>query len=216
MIETATQERLENLVDMVWDAVAARSDRRTGKRIAKPEIILQQETVSVARFSSSFPVLQHLGEAIRLGKAGALGDICARLEEVLPNLAWSQNATYTSENCSASFLDGYAYAGLAGSDGPLFWAAPLTGVMLMGPNILYPGHHHEAREIYLPLVPGTQWRLDNGEWFEADVGELIFHDAWQMHEMRTLDRPMLALAGWIDVGDRGGIAWDPDRQGAVT
>lgn len=212
----AMHNQLDDLVQSIWQEVASRQDRRTGHRIDMPPVVLQEEPVSEARFSQSFPVLQHLGRAIGLSKSGALADIAARFEPIAHALDWSQNANYTSENCSITFLNGYAYAGLSGPDGPLFWAAPRTGIMLMGPHVLYPSHHHKAREFYLPMTPGAQWRLDNGDWFDVDAGELIYHDAWQMHEMRTHGEPLLALAGWIEAGDRGSIAWHPERRGAIA
>ena len=75
----------------------------------------------------------------------------------------------------------------------------------MAPGVTYPGHKHEAREVYLVLTPGTQWRLDEGEWFDVMPGDLIYHDSWQMHAMRTADRPLLAFAAWIETGDRRAI-----------
>ena len=59
--------------------------------------------------------------------------------------------------------------------------------------------------IYLVLAGDVQWRLDQGAWFDVTAGSLIFHDAWQMHGMRSGGTPMLAFAGWIEPGDRTAI-----------
>ena len=44
------------------------------------------------------------------------------------------------------------------------------------------------------------------------TGDLIFHDSWQMHAMRTRRQPLLAFAGWIEVGDRRAIGWSRNTE----
>lgn len=205
----------EALVRAIWDAVQARTDIVTQRRVTMPEIVQQDAPVVEARFSRTFPVLKHFDRALDLAREGPLSGLADAFADNPHRLNWSQNTSYTKANCSLNFLEGYAYAGLSGPDGPIYWAAPRTGVMLMGPDVLYPGHNHAPREIYLLLTSGAQWRLDGGDWFDVAAGDLIFHDAWQMHEMRTFDEPMLAIAAWIEPGVRTSIEWDSTRQGAT-
>ena len=72
---------------------------------------------------------------------------------------------------------------------------------------------HEPQEVYLVLTPGSQWQLDQGEWFDVHAGDLVFHDRWQYHAMRTRDKPMLAFAGWIESGGRQHIDWGGSEHG---
>ncbi|MEM7076574.1 MAG: dimethylsulfonioproprionate lyase family protein [Pseudomonadota bacterium] len=205
----------EPLVRHIWREVEARRDMTAGQHVLMPDIIETERRPNESRFSDAFPVMRHWATALELAKAHRLAGLTEAIAEAAPNLRWSQNASYNDSNCSRAFLDGYAYASLAGPDVALTWAAPRTGVMLMGPDVLYPGHNHAAREIYMLLTPGAEWRLDNGDWFSVNAGDLIFHDSWRMHEMRTGDAPMLAIAAWIDDGDRRSIQWDSDRKGAI-
>lgn len=207
---------IQELVETIWMEVESRNDVVTGRTLTMPNIVLAQTPVDEARVSKTFPVLGHLDVALALAHRGPLASLIKAIEQNLDSFIWSQNASYTEKTCSRSFLDGYAYAGLSGPDGPLFWSAPRTGIMLMGPNVLYPAHNHEPREIYLAMTSGAQWRLDGGDWFDVQAGDLIYHDRWQMHEMRTRDIPLLAVAAWIEPGDRKAIAWDPKRQGATV
>lgn len=163
--------------------------------------------MSESRYSDEFPALDHLGAALALAARHDLADLAERFAAVESGLRWSQNPSYTAENAAQAFLDGYAYASLAGPEGPIHCAAPRGGYIIMGPNVTYPGHHHAPREVYLVLTPGAEWRLNDGEWFTVEAGDLIYHDAWAMHAMRTRDRPMLAFAGWIEPGDRRAISW---------
>lgn len=209
------QTDFEHLVRAIWAEVEARPDIIAGRKITMPDVVEQAELAQEARFSQNFPVLEHLQTALDLARQHDLAELANAFAGTAQVVSWSQNASYTEANCSRSFLDGYAYAGLSGPDDPLRWSVPRTGMLLMGPNVLYPGHNHAAREIYMLLTPGARWRLDGGDCFDVKAGELIFHDAWQMHEMQTRDLPMLAVVAWVEPGERTSIRWDESRMRAT-
>lgn len=199
---------LSELLDRVWDAVAARPDKLTGERVVVPPLQpVSGGGVDDSRYAEDFPVLNHLNTALSLAAAAGFADLTSGFRAALPELRWSQNPSYTEENCDRSFLDGYAYAAFSGPVGPIHCAAPRGGFMLMGPDVFYPAHEHAPREVYLVLTPGTQWRLDDGPWFDVSPGDLIVHRPWVSHAMRTGDAPMLAFAGWVEAGDRTSIRW---------
>jgi hypothetical protein len=204
-------DAVQGLVDGIWRAITARADKVTGRQIERPPMLGQDGAREATRYGAAFPVLRHLDHAIDLCQPADLGDLARAFGELAPALRWSQNSSYTEQTCSRSFLDGYAYAGLSGPEGPIVCAAPRNDLMLMGPGVHYPAHHHAPREFYLVMTPGSQWRLDGGAWFDVAAGDLILHEPWQMHEMRTFDHPMLAIAGWTEAGDRNSIAWDQAR-----
>jgi hypothetical protein len=202
---------LEALNDLTWAAIAARPDRISGRRVEMPAKIDCERQDAESRFRDDFPVLDHLDSALALVAQGPLAEIGERFARVMQQLRWSQNPNYTEANSSRSFLDGYAYAGFSGPDAPLLCAVPRGGLVLLGPNVTYPSHHHAPKEVYLVLTPGAQWCLDEGAWFDVAAGELIFHDSWQMHAMRTGAQPLLAFAGWIEIGDRRAIGWSENN-----
>jgi hypothetical protein len=138
----------------------------------------------------SFPVLAHLDDA--LVRAGE--EVDAELAEVLRPLAgaapWCQTAAYVADPPDATFLDLYAHATLA--------AAPdvAAGLVLLGPGVRYPPHHHPAEEFYLPA--GTiRWvhGLDETPVPEP-AGVLIHHASWQPHGMWTGERAVLLVYVW--------------------
>lgn len=199
---------LTTLLDAVWRAVEARPDALTGDRIVvPPSIPIDGSGGDDSRYADDFPALDHLEAALARASDSGFDDLVSKFRAALPSLRWSQNPSYTEANCDRSFLDGYAYAAFSGPDGPIHCAAPRGGFMLMGPNVLYPAHEHAPREVYLILTPGTQWRLDDGPWFDVAPGDLIVHRPWVSHAMRTGDTPMLAFAGWVEAGDRSSIRW---------
>ena len=199
--------RLDALNRLTWSEISARPDRISGRRVSMPEPIDCERRDAESRFADDFKVLDHLDRALALTAEGPLAHIGRGFADILQELRWSQNPNYTEANSHRSFLDGYAYAGFSGPDAPLLCAVPRGGLVLLGPEVEYPSHHHAPREVYLVLTPGAQWRLDEGDWFDVEAGELIFHDRWQMHAMRTRGQPMLAFAGWIEAGDRRAIGW---------
>lgn len=195
----------ERLSRLCWQAVAERTCLVSGRRVGIPSHVAQVAPIVDGRYGDDFPVLAHLDEALKHATAAGFEAIATSFAALEPAVQWSQNPSYTKENCDPSLLDGYAYAALSGPDGPIQAAAPRGGFYLMGPGVLYPDHHHAPREVYLVFSGGVEWRLDGGDWFEVPAGSLIFHDAWQLHGMRSAARPVLAFAGWIEPGERGSI-----------
>jgi hypothetical protein len=207
MIDHSDSDELEALNKLIWSRIAARPARISGCQIARPAQIDGERRDAESRFSDCFPVLDHLDSELALTAQGPLAEIGDRCARVMQQLRWSQNPNYTEYNSKASFLQGYAYAGISGPDAPLLCAVPRGGLILLGPDVEYPSHHHQPREVYLVLTPGSQWCLDEGDWFDVAAGDLIFHDSWQMHAMRSGVHPLLAFAGWIEAGDRRTISW---------
>lgn len=204
---------LELLHKLTWREIAARRDIVSGRPVEAPAMTPSARQDSESRFGGDFPVLRHLDEALSMASRFELAEIAARFSGVMGDLRWSQNPNYDDSNSSRSFLDGYAYAGFSGPDAPILCAVPRGGLLLLGPGVVYPGHHHQPREVYLVMTPGSQWCLDEDEWFDVAPGDLIFHDSWQMHAMRTGDKPLLAFAGWLDAGDRRSIGWSNTSNG---
>lgn len=109
--------------------------------------------------------------------AGVLGPLAA-------GARWTQTASYVREPPSPGFLDGYAHATLAAGDGVAI------GLLLLGPHLHYPPHHHPAEEFYLPGA--------TIEWLEGvrPAGVVVHHAPWQPHAMTTDDRPALLAYVW--------------------
>ena len=205
--ETVVNSELEKMLSESWRAVEARNDVISGTNIRRPTMVPKDQPLRTGRVGSGFRVLKHLPQALEAAAPHALADLAQIFGELSGTIEWSQNAGYTSENSSRSFLDGYAYASLSGPDGPILCEAPMAGYMLLGPDVHYPDHRHQPREVYLVLTPGAQWSLDSGEWFDVAPGTVIVHDSWQKHAIRTGSTPFLAFAAWLEAGPRSGISW---------
>ncbi|GAA4934445.1 dimethlysulfoniopropionate lyase [Actinomycetospora succinea] len=138
----------------------------------------------------SLPVLAHLDDA--LARAGE--EVDAELADVLRPLAtgvpWVQTAAYVADPPDATFLDRYAHATLAQAPGVAL------GLLLLGPDVGYPPHHHPAEEFYLPTA-AIRWVHGLGEEPAPEpAGTLVHHAPWQPHGMWTGDRAALLVYVW--------------------
>ncbi|TIQ50588.1 MAG: transcriptional regulator, partial [Mesorhizobium sp.] len=71
-------------------------------------------------------------------------------------LHWGQ--TYSEADLGKTFFDNYGWLEVFGMRGHFVNDEVAAGLLVLGPDIVYPDHHHVAEEIYIPLTGGTQWR----------------------------------------------------------
>lgn len=109
-------------------------------------------------------------------------------------LHWGQ--TYTDAEMGKDFIDNYGWLELFGSRGHFRNDATAAGLLILGPNVAYPDHHHLAEEIYIPLTGGTAWRMGEGAFVSRGAGEVIHHASNMNHAMHTGAEPLLALYIW--------------------
>lgn len=134
-----------------------------------------------------------------LDRCAALADdttepMARLLSERGARLHWGQ--TYTAADFGQDFVDKYGWVELFGTRGHFANDRVAAGFLLLGPRILYPDHHHEAEEVYIPLTGGTLWRKGDADFAARQAGEVIHHPSNVNHAMRTGDEPLLALYLW--------------------
>jgi Dimethlysulfonioproprionate lyase len=143
--------------------------------------------------SKSLPVLQWLSRVHEFAPP-----FSARFVEAFvaaaPALAWQRS--YTLADVSGAFLDSYGWTELMGLIGPIPSQHLACGLLLLGPNLIYPPHRHEAEEIYVPLAGTAAWKRGTKPWHEQPPGTLIHHARHEPHAMRTTTEPLLALYLW--------------------
>ena len=142
----------------------------------------------------SLAVLQWLPQAARAAPSGPLRELALRLQHTSASLAWRQS--YQPPQVSAQFLARYGWCELFGLSGPLPCATLACGVLLLGPETLYPPHSHRAEELYVPLSGHAEWSRAGGPFELRAPGELIRHRSYEPHAMRTASEPLLALYVW--------------------
>jgi hypothetical protein len=162
---------------------------------------------------TQLPVCRYLATA--LGEAtGEASRLVPPLAALCPFLDWTQNPNYRAAPPSPSFLDRYGYAVIAGpkSGPPALRLHPSLafGVLLLGPDTLYPAHSHPASEIYVPLGRG-EWMMGDEPFMAREPGAVIHHRPNLLHATRSGAAPLAALYLWAGdlatyarlVGDAG-------------
>ena len=107
------------LYDACWQAVSTRLDRISGQSIAVPPRLPVGNATAGARTADRFAVLDWLDAALELAGRHPLHELAHGLTALSEDLIWTQNAGYSAANTTASFLDGYAYAPIAGPGAPV-------------------------------------------------------------------------------------------------
>jgi hypothetical protein len=150
--------------------------------------------------AAALPVLEWLPAAVRAAPAFS-APLCAALQAAAAGLAWHRSYTpadVTAGAIEARFLDRYGWCELQGPRalGERYSGALACGFLLLGPDVHYPAHCHEAEELYLPLSGSAAWRRGEALWHERKPGALIHHASLEPHAMRTGTDPLLALYLW--------------------
>lgn len=164
-----------------------------------------------ARALEPYPLgcLRHLDRAAELAPPDAK-PLVRSLAERRNDLRWGQ--TYSEADFGKTFIDNYGWLEVFGTRGHFANEEVAAGLLILGPNIVYPDHHHVAEEIYIPLTGGTEWRMGEGGFRRRAAGEVVHHASNVNHAMRTAEEPLLALFIW-----RGGpLAQKSNITGTVA
>ena len=141
----------------------------------------------------SLPVLRWLSEMPDL-TTDPTRDIVVALKATAPKLSWGQ--TYSNADMPAQFLARYGWHEIVGQRGPIASDQIALGVLLLGPETVYPRHQHAAEEVYLVLAGAADWQRDDGPFRRLPPGALIHHPSQAWHAMRTGVDPLLTLYAW--------------------
>jgi hypothetical protein len=152
-----------------------------------------RELIARPVVARSLPVVSALQGVSRFAGPATLALVEA-IEALAGELDWRQ--TYGSADFGERFLDNYGWSEWIGERGAFAGEKIACGVLLLGPEIEYPAHSHEAEELYLPLAGRAYWRSDGTDWRVREPGTWIHHPSWTSHAMRTGAEPLLAAYLW--------------------
>jgi hypothetical protein len=139
------------------------------------------------------PCLEHLPAAAAIA-AGAGRRLAELLASAGGRFAWRQ--TYSEADLGPEFMANYGWLEVFGTRGHFANGTVAGGVLMLGPETVYPDHHHQAEEVYIPLTGGTDWRMGDGPFGRRAAGEIIHHRPNVNHAMRTGREPLLAFYLW--------------------
>jgi hypothetical protein len=146
---------------------------------------------------SALPVLAHLDDAVARAGEEVDDELAALLGPLAAAAGWRQTASYVRDPPDPSFLDLYGHATLGGGGSEEDGVA--VGLLLLGPGVRYPPHHHPAEEFYLPAGSIAWVHGVPGDPVLEPAGVVVHHAPWQPHGMATGARP--ALLAYVWTGD---------------
>jgi len=144
-------------------------------------------------FQSTLPVLSYLPDLVE-DTDSETKRLVKMFKTMAVYLPWGQ--TYAAEDLGTAFLEKYGWTELIGLRGPIKSKDIACGFLMLGPDIEYPGHSHEAEEVYVPLSSHALWRQGNDPWVLRPNGIPIYHRSWLIHGVRTGSSALLALYLW--------------------
>ena len=142
---------------------------------------------------SKVPVLRRLPE-IQKSAPEFSAPVVTALVAAAPFLAWQRS--YGVADVGAAFFEQYGWTELVGLTGPHASERLACGVLILGADVTYPRHRHEAEEIYVPLVGTARWQGEDGRWVQRSPGSVIHHARHEPHAMQTGPSCLLALYLW--------------------
>ncbi|TIX40916.1 MAG: transcriptional regulator, partial [Mesorhizobium sp.] len=114
--------------------------------------------------------LRHLDRAAELSPSD-IRPLTRFVAEHRGDLRWGQ--TYIVSDFGQAFLDNYGWLEVFGTRGHFVNDEVAAGLLILGPGIVYPDHHHIAEEIYIPLTGGTEWHKGESGFHVREAGEVI-------------------------------------------
>lgn len=174
----------------------------------EPLAVMEREVAALGacRGGEAFTLPQvehHLPPALALARGTPAEGLAGALAACLPQARWCDvQGLYGAYPEHADFVGNYAFTLIAGGDFqgypcPLASRTLYLGFTLQGPNTLYPGHYHQAVEIYMPVAGRAEWFRDSDGWRTREPGDFILHRTNEDHAMQSGDEPLLALFVWI-------------------
>ncbi|WP_299879898.1 dimethylsulfonioproprionate lyase family protein [uncultured Sulfitobacter sp.] len=143
------------------------------------------------------PVTAHLRRALDEGRQGVLAPAVRALDAVAPCLSWQ----YGYEKVPKGLQNTFAYAEIAGTNGPILSDEIILGVVLFAPGCTYPAHAHKGITESYVCMSGAVSENHQGVYVP---GSMIFNPPDHLHRITVGDRePALLVYAWI--GDKADL-----------
>jgi dimethylpropiothetin dethiomethylase len=162
--------------------------RKVREAIAR---LLRADTPVTLQPRAVKPVTSHLRRALDEGRQGVLAPVVRALDAVNNQLSWQ----YGYEKVPKGLANSYAYAELAGQNGPVVSADIILGVVLFAPGCTYPAHAHKGITESYVCLSGAVSENHQGVYVP---GSMIFNPPDHLHRITVGERePALLAYAWM-------------------
>ena len=161
--------------------------RTVRERISR---VLQANPEVLKTTGQTKPVVAHLRRALNNGRQERHAPFIHSIEAVADRLDWQ----YGYEKVPRGLEKKYAYAELAGPNGPVLTDEVILGLVLFAPGCTYPAHAHDGISESYICLSGAVSENDQGVYAP---GSLIFNPPDQLHRITVADsNPSLLFYAW--------------------
>ncbi|MEH6645120.1 dimethylsulfonioproprionate lyase family protein [Sulfitobacter sp.] len=179
---------------------AGGSDRiRSHQRKVREAIgrLMRKDAIVQLQPRAEKPVTAHLRRALDEGRQGVLAPVVRALDAIDTQLSWQ----YGYEKVPKGLANSYAYAELAGQNGPVLSEEIILGVVLFAPACTYPAHAHKGITESYVCLSGAVSENHQGVYVP---GSMVFNPPDHLHRITVGDRePALLAYAWI--GDKADL-----------
>ena len=184
------RKQFVELITMVYDFLKGRDDVHMNSFLEEwPAANMPTRAI----VCNPLPVLSWMPKALSATHKEAV-PVVDTLSVLANRIAWGH--TYSVDDFGSGFLEKYGWTELIGLRGPIASQRIACGFLMLGPEIEYPRHSHQAEEVYIPLTEPTFWTRGDEDWKSRTACRPIYHTSRIPHAMRTESTPLLALYLW--------------------
>ena len=140
------------------------------------------------------PVCRFLDDCLKKATSDTK-EISSIPSQISSYLHWQINTNYKGIY-SDNFFQNESFVEVIGPSGLLIHSKIRVGFLLLGEEVFYPSHNHEALELYHIISGSSLWQIKEKKFTEKKPGDSSFHDIWVPHAMKTVGEPVLALFSW--------------------
>jgi len=192
---------LRDLYEVYRRSTAGGSSKiRSHQRNVREEIsrIIEKNPPIVLGAAASKPVCAHLRRALDQGKNHRTTGVIQSIESIADQLTWE----YGYEKLPKHLADKFAYAEIAGPNGPVVYSDVILGLVLFAPKCIYPNHSHDGITESYYCLSGSISQNDDGVYAP---GSMIFNPPGRSHRITVADRePSLLAYAWCGTREKLG------------
>ncbi len=150
------------------------------------------------------PACRHLDQPHLVDRAvSSAATLNRAISNAQTQMCWRQSCRPDAPDL---YNENHAFVEVVGPDGHLAVDGIRFGLFVLGPEVYYPPHVHEAEEFYLILSGTADWQQDDEAYRPVPPGQIVHNASLQPHAMRVNDEPLIVLWGWC-----GDIGWTQYR-----
>jgi quercetin dioxygenase-like cupin family protein len=132
--------------------------------------------------------------------------VCGAIAALEDRMHWFHTEHYSDQAMGQpGYMDNYAAMEIIGDRGYFAGDDFRLGLMILGPGLTYPDHHHAAPELYWLLTGPIEYRRAPGGFQMAGTADTIWNEPNEIHAMKTGEVPMLCVWAWTKDVDQAPV-----------